>query len=885
MRRLKNKLFLVSVLSFFAFTLFFDNSPIYVPTMKYIKPESLTITVQDSDSEYIIFDSKSTLESACFKFDTTQTYILENNTRSDAELNIYIYTNTLSINYEDKYYEYIKVNSDSICFNISSDSSMQFEISPDSTDLSYSGYSVVYTNRSYYFINDMQQLNIAVNNSSTTAVVLHSDIDINSDFIISHPLKLVLNNHKLNIAGNLIFQTTETGILEIDNSSGEITVGGFFSESSDCCIKVAKDFFTFQENHSYYLNAKKYNEIEIEHEYKVVRTTIELLRLVDESYYPKLHSGDIIIIDDDIIIDGLINFTFPVSLELKGKISGEGQFLFEFDEVGTININETKADLISANYISIDAPSCELIWSGSSMPDIKNVSLLMNVMSYNGTKISEFGLGGNGKGKIQYLLMRKDENEGLESNIEWNIDGNLLYVKAPFLISDSILENARLDIMLSEGYAKFNSDAINEDGTIDLLADCFCTVTDLHGKTRIYSVITERSKYNIPVVSVYTDGGKDITSIDEYISATIQIECENKVIFPELEETIVNIKGRGHSTWKWDKKPYKLKFNKKVSVLGLTEAKDWVLLANYSDKSLIRNHLAMDMSRVLNNLPFTLHQYPVDLFLNGEYMGVYTLGEQIEVKTGRVEIDENYTDPNTGYLLEIGGTESGIDIKDIDYFHTETLKFIRIKSPDTKTMSKVHFEFIYNYFKKADTAVRNLTNYEDYIDIDSVIDWFIMYEISYNIDGCFRRSCYLTKEKDGKLMMGPIWDFDPAFGNYSQDKGRYDIWASVGWKDGYVGVTWMNYLIQDNRFRTKLKARWDEVKEELLSTAMETIDEAEQTLKQSQAANFTVWKILDIKAGYEPLFMTNYNTFELQLQYLRDFINNRYKWMDENIKG
>ena len=353
-------------------------------------------------------------------------------------------------------------------------------------------------------------------------------------------------------------------------------------------------------------------------------------------------------------------------------------------------------------------------------------------------------------------------------------------------------------------------------------------------------------------------------------------------MFPELRETAVNIKGRGHSTWEWDKKPYKLKFNKKVSVLGLPEAKEWVLLANYSDKSLMRNYLAMEMSRVLDNMSVNLHQYPVDVFLNGEYVGVYTLGEQIEVKTNRIEIDENYNDPNTGYLIEVGGKDD-CDVLGVDYFHTETLKFVKIISPDTKEMSEEHFNYIYEYCKKAENAVINLTNYEDYIDTDSFIDWFIMYEFSFNLDGCFIRSCYLTKDKDGKLMMGPIWDFDLAFGNFSKDYNDYDHFASIGWKDGYVGVTWMNYLMQDKRFREKLRIRWDEVKDELLTTAMKTIDKTEIKLQKSQKANFSVWDILNIKAGYEPRLMIEYNSFELQIQYLRDFLTNRYEWLDENI--
>ena len=194
------------------------------------------------------------------------------------------------------------------------------------------------------------------------------------------------------------------------------------------------------------------------------------------------------------------------------------------------------------------------------------------------------------------------------------------------------------------------------------------------------------------------------------------------------------------------------------------------------------------------------------------------------------------------------------------------------------------FEFISNYFYKADEAIRAKTGYEEYIDVDSFIDWFIMYELSFNIDGCFRRSCFITKDVGGKLKMGPVWDFDLAFGNFSGDLGNYNRWASVG-KDGeYVMVTWINYLLEDEAFTARLKQRWNEKKEILKQKSSNIIKTSKQILFRSQEANFKRWNILNKKAGYEPKDMVKYNTHELQLKYLEDFLNTRFLWLDKNIK-
>lgn len=391
-------------------------------------------------------------------------------------------------------------------------------------------------------------------------------------------------------------------------------------------------------------------------------------------------------------------------------------------------------------------------------------------------------------------------------------------------------------------------------------------------------------EYKIPVIHINTENKVPVTSNSQTVMAEFSLDGRNTG-YPDIKNAVIKIRGRGHSTWKLDKKPYQIKFEEKTSVMGMKEAKRYILLANYSDKTLMRNHIAFTMAEKLNHLIFVPHTKPVDVYLNGTYIGVYGLGEKIEVRKGRIEMemgDEFSAD--TGYLLEVGG----FDDEDDGYvFNTDCLKDIVVKTPEYEVINREQEQYIEDYVKKAEQAVKNLSGYEEYIDIPSLIDWFILHELTYNLDCCFNRSCYLVKPAGGKLKMGPPWDFDVAFGNYIYDNPNYDGWASVGSSDSgsYIKVTWMNYLLADSRFNARLKQRWAEKKEELVSTAMAEIESTKERIYKSQMDNFKVWDIWNIRAGYGSDAATALRSYEEQVEYLKNFIRNRKQWMDQAISN
>lgn len=477
--------------------------------------------------------------------------------------------------------------------------------------------------------------------------------------------------------------------------------------------------------------------------------------------------------------------------------------------------------------------------------------------------------------KLISFSLRPEENPLLSSPLIWSVEDNIVFLSVNYSISDDILENAIPFIETSN-----NSYTIEK---MDLTKEQTLTISDEKGLARTYTVVTNRITYNLPVFYIEIEDGKEVTSKEEYLNAKITIDASTASgHFPSLEEKDVLIRGRGHYSWKFPKTPYKIRFENKTSVLGLEPSKNWVLLANYVDRSLMQNHIALEMGKIMENIPYHSSQYPVDVFVNGSYRGVYTFGEQLEAKEERINLVEDYENPDTDYLLELGGTDDG-DVFGRDYFNAGTLKFVAIKHPDSTRLSEEQADYLISYVKAADEAVRNLDGYENYIDTDSLIDWFIIHELSYNLDCCFRRSCYLIKEKGGKLKMGPIWDFDLAFGSYF----RYEEgdWASEGYSDGYVGVTWMNYLLKDPSFKAKLYTRWNEIKKPLLDCALNCVTNMGSLIAPSAEYNFKVWPTLGESIPSQPDSHRKYNTYSLQIQRLKDFLQSRYTWMDSQISA
>jgi len=349
----------------------------------------------------------------------------------------------------------------------------------------------------------------------------------------------------------------------------------------------------------------------------------------------------------------------------------------------------------------------------------------------------------------------------------------------------------------------------------------------------------------------------------------------------------LEIRLRGNSTLWMPKRPYKIKFTNKTALLTAYEAKDWVLLANFADQTLIRNKLAFDLASAMG-MPYTPSANVVDVYMNNDYVGNYMITDQIEVSSVRIDIEENSSAVDTGYLLEwdwrqtMAGQADGAE--GVAWFNIYGIAFA-IKSPqpdsDEHRLTSTQFNFIYNYMQSVHLALMNKQNYAGLIDEASFIDWFIVEEVFKNVDSGFSSNFYY-KDKGGLLKMGPVWDFDLS----STNPGHLDYENRMppGWYTSLQNKNiWFYYLMKYDGFRQRLQARWNEVYDDVVAM-LESVYPESDAIAHSRYRNFETWDI--IGKNYEWYTSTEVyeaQTYEEQLALLYDWLEARIAWMDGAI--
>lgn len=361
----------------------------------------------------------------------------------------------------------------------------------------------------------------------------------------------------------------------------------------------------------------------------------------------------------------------------------------------------------------------------------------------------------------------------------------------------------------------------------------------------------------LPVVVLDTPGSAPIVSKEDWMDgAAITIyNADGSVDY----EGGLSVKGRGNSTWtQFPKKPYALKLDAKGEVLGMKKHKRWCLLANWMDRTLIRNDVAFEIAR-RTGLAWTPSGKFVELVLNGEHMGNYYLCEQIKVDKNRVDLSDE------GFIMEC------------DLWYDEQFKFMspihnvpwQFKDPDEVTQEQ--FDAMYAYVSAFETALFGAESfaareYLDYVEPGSFVDWWVVNELAQNSEINQPKSAYIHKEKDGKLVAGPVWDFD--WGTFIP-KEKYN-YVAMGPK------YYVNQMFQDREFRKLIKERWAQYKA-ALATIPEYIDGIAATLTESDRLNIAMWPIARTTNQDESL------SFEEAVARLKTAYEGKYQWLDNNI--
>ena len=419
-------------------------------------------------------------------------------------------------------------------------------------------------------------------------------------------------------------------------------------------------------------------------------------------------------------------------------------------------------------------------------------------------------------------------------------------------------------------------------------------------------------KVRLPHVFVNT-GGHPIED-EPKIDAVMIIRIDDSVVF----NGYIAIETRGSSSQTFPKKSYAFETRDEqnedldVSLLGLPEEEDWVLYAPYSDKSLLRNRLIYDLSNDIGR--YASRCVFVELSLNNVYKGVYVLMEKLKRDKNRIDINKLRDDEITGEDLT-GGYIIKIDKTEGDHLgegYSDENSFTSSYTPLHSTSGQ-QIHFLYDYPDARDITIEQknyistyVSDFEDvlasadfqdeqngypaYIDVSSFVDFFLLNELSNNVDG-YRLSTFMYKDKNDKLTLGPIWDFNLAFGNANYCGGGLpDVWAyrfnqrCPG--DFWQVPFWWERLLQDPAFVSAIKDRWNTLR---LSSFSENaiigyIDAYTLSLHEAEAihANFNAWNILGTWV-WPNKFVGN--THHEEINYLKDWIRNRMSWMDNAINA
>ena len=349
-----------------------------------------------------------------------------------------------------------------------------------------------------------------------------------------------------------------------------------------------------------------------------------------------------------------------------------------------------------------------------------------------------------------------------------------------------------------------------------------------------------------------------------------------------------------------------------VALAGLPKEEDWIFYGPYSDKSLIRNALIYDLSNQIGQYATRTRFF--EMTLNGDFLGIYLLMEKIKRDKNRVDIEKlksNDNDSNIisgGYIIKIDKTTGesaghGDYSEEISFYSkydpngeegNDKKIYFLYDVPKPENISKEQKNYIQSYINSFEDALLSndfsdpKTGYRKFIDVNSFIDFFLLNELSHNPDA-YRLSTYMHKNRNGKLKMGPIWDFNIAFGNVNYCRGNdIDNWIykynEYCPDDFWLVPFWWNRLLEDPYFADKLKSRWTALRSNQLSDKeiFGKIDFFVSELKSTGAIkkNFERWPVLD-QWIWPNAFVGK--TYDSEVEYLRIWLTQRLTWLDSNI--
>ena len=382
----------------------------------------------------------------------------------------------------------------------------------------------------------------------------------------------------------------------------------------------------------------------------------------------------------------------------------------------------------------------------------------------------------------------------------------------------------------------------------------------------------------VPEIRINVENGRNVYSKDEYLNMNLYMMKDGVSVMSASGR----IKGRGNATWGYEKKPYKIKFDQKQDMLGHGANKDWVLLADYCDKSLMRTPYMCELAQTVG-LPYPIHYRHVQLYLNEEYVGLYVLTDQVEKKKGRVDIEDD------GFLFEHD-----------NYFWDEPLNFMTdhrgywytFKYPDPED-GKIaegddNFNYIVRFMNDFEAALYSddfkdpEKGYRKYIDVKSFAKWFLVQELTANLEP---NMYYVLPTRGAKLQLAPVWDAEWSMGlAYREDE--YAGWAGLPTQPDRYQAIWSKWkyfgrLFEDEYFVNVVRNEWEDFQIKI-PAFKEKMGAVSENISEEQVMNFDRWRIMD---WHVSVGLISLGTWEKEVGYVDEFFADRADWLGHYLAG
>lgn len=415
---------------------------------------------------------------------------------------------------------------------------------------------------------------------------------------------------------------------------------------------------------------------------------------------------------------------------------------------------------------------------------------------------------------------------------------------------------------------------------------------------------------NLPLLIIETNKQQIVN--EPKITASLKIihsgDQNHKDDVPNVYDGLIGIEIRGRSSAGYPQKPYLFETrnndgsNNNVSLLGMPAENDWCLLSFYNDKSFARNTLAFELFRQLGN--YSIRSRLCELILNDEYQGIYLLTENVKRDKNRIDIATMKETDNSGEEL------TGGYIFKVDYSNSydswasqfrpwenknRSVNFV-YHYPDWDEITTEQKTYIQQFVDDFENELYNkdlengISRYSEFIDVNSFIDYFLVNETARNVDG-FKKSCYFHKDKVGKIVAGPVWDFDWAWKNinhcvYANTTGYGWVYEINDCNPDIYSPNWMKRLFQDPNFSNQTKCRYEKYRKTVLNdeNIHGMIDSIASLVSEAQTRHFQKYDILGRNVG-APEIDHQPQTYQGEIEKLKQWVSTRMQWLDSSIPG